>query len=212
MTTKPMLQIHTDHTTLRTFIAALDKSPIDGWSRVSTPASESQISLAGREYFIYESPSFEGSPAEVWLVIGEDGRLEDFTAKSYADDEGPDDEKQFRILRGFRDAILPVANGNGIRIELSESGDDFASRVGITTMSLLERFAAFPRTSIEHPDDAKRWYCFVIEAEGRGSQLQQDDLRHWLQSKGWSVELATTLARDYRHGRELLRLFKGKNS
>lgn len=100
----------------------------------------------------------------------------------------------------------PAAGRSDFRIETTAAEQTINDWLPNTAAVALRRFSATANkaTGSSHPSDRKRWYAFLIAANGAGPTLTPEILERWLVEDGWTEDGAERLAMEYEFGLALL--------
>lgn len=115
------------------------------------------------------------------------------------------------ILDDFaKSCLLPVADGLGIKVEISEGEWDAKAELSEDSYRNLISFSrgANRATGTAHPLDRERWYNFVISVYKNGDDIDSSTLCRWMvEEDGWPEDMAYGVSGEFEQNLGLLQHF-----
>jgi hypothetical protein len=204
------LNIRGGREALQSFLAELDHTLAEGWTRDRDQEAQVLSGLYGRMYCYTCSDRPRRPPSQLWIVWNRDQSLKvsNILAAQYTL-LNPD---QYNAILAdfFRVCVEPAAKRiSAVTLELGESEVRIEDFLSARTAQLLRAFSGSANKGNLHPYDQKRWYEFISAAYREGSTLSSALLERWLaEEEHWPEDSARSLAAEYESSKELLQVFQ----
>ena len=198
---------------LEEFLAALERPLAAGWTRNLAREADIRTAALGNLY-CFACTATDSRPAcELWVATNSEGNLyvsnilaQEFSSLTH--------DQYYAILRDFyENCVRPAAATAGVETELGNPDPQLEDFVSAGTADLLRSFSALANRSMLHPLDRKRWNEFLSAADREDARLPASMLQRWLiEEEKWPEDEAISLAIEYEHARDLLKVYSSQQA
>jgi hypothetical protein len=194
---------------LEQFVSEIEHLLDNGWTRDYAREGEVRTPALGRMY-CFACTALGSRPASELFLVNSDG---DLHVSNVLSDSALTYDQYNAIVQEFHRFAVPAAESAGVSVDLGEPDFRIENCLDPRTAKLLRSFSALANRSILHPLDRERWNQFVTAAHREGTRLSASMLRRWLiEEEKWPEDVASSLAVEYEHARELLGVYESQLS
>jgi hypothetical protein len=194
------------------FISELSKALPKGWTRDRDRERQvNRYSGLGRQIAFYVAAS-AGRPAAHLFLLSIPGGYR--VSNVVPEQSGQLSRTEYNsLVEAFYAICAPVADANGLQVELSSDQMDISEELTDRAMNALRAFEGMANISTLHPLDRERWRKFLILAHKDNVNLSTENLTRWLiEEKHWPEDRSINLAIEYDFARGLLKDYDGSDA
>lgn len=205
------LTVTGDAKVLDQFICTLSQNLRNGWSRNRGREQEVSAAALGPMHCFACSETASRPASELWMATHSKGHLYVSNIIARQLSSLPYDQYNAILRDFFNNCVLPAAEAAGATARLSRFEARLEDYMSSQTADRLRSFSARANRSILHPLDRERWNEFLAAAYREGVQISADLLQRWLiEEEKWPEDQAISLAVEYEHARDLLRVYEAR--